>query len=64
MTEFEIIEKKLDHAIALLERLCAVVDPNPGYYQASDGTWRNRRTGENQWQELQRRELQRRESLR
>ena len=33
MTEFEILEKKLDRAITLLERLCNVIDPNPGYYQ-------------------------------
>jgi hypothetical protein len=45
------IEAKLDHIIRQLDRLCADLNPVPGYVQGSDGLWRNRITGESQYDE-------------
>jgi hypothetical protein len=48
-------DEKLDHIIKLLERLCGVVDPMPGYIQRNDTLWYNRATGESFYDEQQRR---------
>jgi hypothetical protein len=47
-------DEKLDHIIKLLERLCHVVDPMPGYVQRNDGLWYNKTTGESHYDEQQR----------
>lgn len=48
------LDEKLDHIIKRLDQLCAVIDPYPGYTLRSDGNWYNRITGENMFNEMQR----------